>query len=73
MPGIKINPLYENYLTTQALASGQDINEILNYCHSYFIAHYLKILPSNKDLKILDVGCGYGRYLKSLLTLGYVP
>jgi 2-polyprenyl-3-methyl-5-hydroxy-6-metoxy-1,4-benzoquinol methylase len=71
MSNLRLNPIYERYLTTKALANGQDITEILNYIQSYFVAHYKKLLPDNKEVKILDVGCGYGRYLKSLLALGY--
>lgn len=71
MSDLRINPIYEHYLTTQALANGQDINSILDYNHSYFVAHYLKLLPDNKEVKVLDVGCGYGRHLKSLHKIGY--
>jgi len=71
MSDIKTNQIYERYSTTQALTNGQDISEVLKWSHSYFVAHYVKFLPSNKEANILDVGCGYGRYLKSLLQLGY--
>lgn len=71
MSNLRLNAIYERYTTTQALANGQDITEVLKYSHSYFVAHYSKLLPLNTAVKILDIGCGYGRYLKSLLALGY--
>ena len=30
-----------------------------------------KYLPENSKLKILDIGCGFGGYIQSLLSLGY--
>ena len=63
--------LYDRYATTQALANGQDISDIMKYSHSYFVRHYGEILPSNRNIRILDMGCGYGRYLKSLMSMGY--
>ena len=33
--------------------------------------HFKKILPENKDAKILDIGCGFGFVLSSLKELGY--
>jgi 2-polyprenyl-3-methyl-5-hydroxy-6-metoxy-1,4-benzoquinol methylase len=71
MSGIKTNQIFEQYSSTQAFKDGQDITETLKWSHSYFISNYLKFLPLDKKAKILDVGCGYGRYLLSLLKLGY--
>ena len=71
MSEIKTDQIYKRYLSTQAFTNGQDINDALRWSHSYFEAHYIKLLPINKESKILDVGCGYGRYLWSLRKLGY--
>ena len=68
---MKTEQIYERYSSTQALADGQDINEVLKWSHSYFEAYYIKLLPLNKESEILDIGCGYGRYLLSLHKLGY--
>lgn len=36
--------------------------------YKYYIR---KFLPQNKDINILDLGCGYGIFIKSCLDLGY--
>ena len=63
--------LYERYTTTSSLAL--DINEegMLGWSKNYFRIHYAKLLPSDKSARILEVGCGYGRYIKTLLEMGY--
>jgi 2-polyprenyl-3-methyl-5-hydroxy-6-metoxy-1,4-benzoquinol methylase len=71
MSEIKTNQIYKHYLSTQAFTDGQGLSEGLKWSHSYFKAHYVKLLPLNKESEILDVGCGYGRYLWSLNKLGY--
>jgi 2-polyprenyl-3-methyl-5-hydroxy-6-metoxy-1,4-benzoquinol methylase len=71
MSGIKTNQIFERFFSTKAFIDEQDINEALKWSHSYFILNYFKFLPLDKKVKILDIGCGYGRYLLSLLKLGY--
>jgi len=42
------------------------------YYKNYKIPFYLqKRLPSNKEARILDFGCGFGQILKELRRLGY--
>ncbi len=42
------------------------------YYGAYNVPRYLKhILPSNKNAKILDIGCGFGQFLGELKQLGY--
>lgn len=67
----KIN-LYERYTSTSALAKKGVLDEaVLTWSEGYFKSHYTKLLPINKDSSILEVGCGYGRYLKAMLAMGY--
>lgn len=62
---------YKKYTTIQALAGGIDIQEILGWSHDYFVANYSKLLPKDKNSAILDLSCGYGRYLLSLQKMGF--
>lgn len=63
--------LYERYTSTSSLASEVDEVKVLMWSMGYFRATYTKLLPSDKNAKILEVGCGYGRYLKALSEIGY--
>lgn len=64
--------LYERYTSTSSLASGVDQEAVMEWSKGYFRAHYAGLLPSDKNAKILEVGCGYGRYMATLLEMGYV-
>lgn len=63
--------LYDRYSTTSSLTKECDADSILTWSKSYFIAHYASLLPKNNTAQILEVGCGYGRYIKTLLDMGY--
>ena len=65
------NKLYERYTSTSSLASVADEAKVLIWSKGYFRANYSKHLPSNKNVKILEVGCGYGRYMAALSEMGY--
>lgn len=63
--------LYKNYTSTSSLAAGIDENAIIAWSKGYFRAFYSTLLPRNKGVKILEVGCGYGKYLQALSEMGY--
>lgn len=63
------NP-YENYTTTSML-TGYNESELTRWSIGYFAANIRTYLPQNKNAKILDLGCGYGRNIKALQELGY--
>lgn len=65
------NELYERYTSTSSLASGVDDEAVLTWSKGYFRAHYSHLLPQDKNAKILEVGCGYGRYIAALSEMGY--
>jgi 2-polyprenyl-3-methyl-5-hydroxy-6-metoxy-1,4-benzoquinol methylase len=65
-----MNP-YNNYLTTSSLTKENDPQTIINWNNSYFKYQYLKLLPSDKNCRILDLGCGYGKNIIALKHLGY--
>lgn len=69
--GTKHN-LYERYTSTSSLASGVDQGAVLAWSKGYFRAHYTRLLPNDKNAKILEIGCGYGRYMTTLLEMGYI-
>ncbi|HAM37818.1 MAG: hypothetical protein A2474_04095 [Elusimicrobia bacterium RIFOXYC2_FULL_34_12] len=64
------NRIYENY-NAHALVYEDITVKGLKRWIGYYRAHYLKLLPKNKNSKILDVGCGYGRMLYFLNNEGY--
>jgi len=61
------NNLYEKYTSTSSLVNDSDYSDSLNYIK----VNYGKLLPANKAATILDVGCGYGKYIKAMVDLGY--
>src|SRR5215472_17802417 len=61
---------YKNYTSTQAL-SGADEAVQLRVAEDNLRYNILPHLPQNRNAHILDVPCGYGRYLKALASHGY--
>jgi predicted TPR repeat methyltransferase len=62
--------LFENYTSTQDL-SFVDSKEMIAWSGKYFDYYILPHLPENKDAKILEIGCGWGKYISHLEDLGY--
>jgi len=62
--------IYERYLTSDDF---NNFDEIVNRFNSaYYIDHNIKNnLPKDKNAKILDMGCGFGMFLKHIKSLGY--
>lgn len=65
------NELYKRYTSTSSLPNGVDEETLLTWSKGYFRANYLHLLPQDKNAKILEVGCGYGRYIAVLSEMGY--
>ncbi len=63
--------LYARYRSTSSLAEGVDEKSMLAWSKDYFRAHYAKLLPADRNSKILEVGCGYGRYIQAMSEMGY--
>ncbi|MDD5491117.1 MAG: methyltransferase domain-containing protein [bacterium] len=62
--------IYENY--TKHVSQHQDVSgEGLKRWSSYYQSNYAKFLPPDKEARILDVGCGYGRVMYFLRSAGY--
>ncbi len=62
--------IYERYLTSDDFTDFNEIEKQFNAIY-YPDEDVIKRLPKNKNNKILDMGCGYGRYLKHIKSLGY--
>ena len=62
--------LYENYTSTSVLSGVNEV-ELTKWSAKYFKKNFLKHLGNEKNIQILEIGCGYGRYTKTILNLGY--
>lgn len=63
--------IYKNYTSTSVL-TGVDVEAFTKWSHKYFTAFILPHLPKDKQTRILEIGCGYGRYTSLLVNkLGY--
>lgn len=62
--------LYENYTSTSVLHNVKE-EDLTKSSSIYFKKNILKHIGNNKDVQILEIGCGYGRYTKTMLDLGY--
>ncbi len=60
--------MFENYAS---LIKDNTSDSNPKYDENYFKAFYLNKLPKDKNIKILDIGCGNGKYLKVLKKYGY--
>lgn len=63
--------LYKRYTTTSVFAEDADKDKLLVWSKNYFKNHYSNLLPNEKDARILEVGCGYGKYIVALSEMGY--
>lgn len=64
---------YNSYSGNHGLL-GHDENQIMKnmkWFNAYFYTNILEHLPKNRDAKILDLGCGYGKSLIALRERGY--
>lgn len=63
--------IYRNYTSTSVLA-GVDVKKFTAWSHRYFRAFILPHIPADRKTRILEIGCGYGRYTQLITqTLGY--
>lgn len=62
--------IYENYTSTSVLA-GVDVKQFTAWSTKYFTKNILPHFPPSKEIRVLEIGCGYGRYLRALLDRGY--
>ena len=60
----------KDYISTQALG-GQDERVQLRVAVDNTRTNLVPLLPPDRNAKIVDEACSYGRYLKALRDLGY--
>lgn len=71
MDKVERNRLYESYISTHFGASHPSgVDEFPTY-YKYFRKNYLLHLPTRRDARILDLGCGMGHFLYFLEREGY--
>jgi len=61
------NEIYQNYNSSVVLPLQVEDTWSRDYFKHYLLPHF----PSSRDADILEIGCGYGRYLKFLEENGY--
>jgi len=62
--------VYKDYTSTSML-TGLDERELTQWSIGYFSANIGSHLPNNRDARIIEIGCGYGRNLQAMQKLGY--
>ncbi len=55
--------LYKNHFSTQIIGGGIDIKQQLSFRAPYINQVIKCHFPENHNMKILDLGCGYGAFL----------
>jgi len=61
---------YKNYSQTQSLQYGfskADLDRGIEYFNTHFLPH----LPQDKSINILEIGCGWGKFIKAMTKAGY--
>jgi len=63
--------IYRNYTSTSMLVN-IDEDGMTKLCKAWFKTMLTRYLPIDKKATILDLGCGYGRYVMALNEMDYV-
>lgn len=62
---------YSKYTSTKSLVDIIDFDGLIDSSLEHFNKNIKPALPVNLNANILDIGCGYGRYIYALSLLGY--
>ena len=66
------NWLYSNYHSNQANSSGTEAAKLVQTNLPWARRLIRRTMPADKNSKLVDLGCGYGRLLFGLKSMGYV-
>jgi 2-polyprenyl-3-methyl-5-hydroxy-6-metoxy-1,4-benzoquinol methylase len=69
---VGLDELYNSYNSTSVFTPDVSQKSAIQWSKGYFISVYATLIPQDKFSKILEVGCGYGRYVHTLTDMGYV-
>jgi 2-polyprenyl-3-methyl-5-hydroxy-6-metoxy-1,4-benzoquinol methylase len=63
--------IYNNYFTNQVNKLAVDHKLLLAQQAAHNGPELLPLLPKNKEVKIVDLGCGFGTFVKPAMDAGY--
>ncbi len=63
--------IYKNYTSVAVFASPEEEVAFSAWGQLYFTERILPHFPTQRSAAVLEIGCGYGRYLSVLAELGY--
>ena len=63
--------IYNNYFSTQVNKLNIDHATMLKEQSRHNYRELIHLLPPNKDAKIVDMGCGFGTFVKPTMDAGY--
>ena len=63
--------IYNHYFSNQVNKLDRDYASMLAEQASHNGAELIDLLPANKDAKIVDLGCGFGTFVKPAMDAGY--
>jgi SAM-dependent methyltransferase len=63
--------LYEHYLSHQVRPKSAEIRSVIDVRGPYLNRIIARWIPSSREVRILDLGCGYGAVLYFLRSAGY--
>jgi 2-polyprenyl-3-methyl-5-hydroxy-6-metoxy-1,4-benzoquinol methylase len=63
--------IYNNYFTNQVNKLDKDYQAMLSEQARHNTTELMHLLPTNKDAVIVDLGCGFGTFVKPAIDAGY--
>ena len=63
--------IYDNYLSNRVVGTIPSDMSSLNSRKPFYLDVIKKHFPTNKEIKVLDLGCGYGAFLHFMRERGY--